>query len=161
MTGSVRLVTTAAQCTVHSAQIDWAMQRCSVRSARTCRDPWGEAEECGQRGQDRGQGHHDDGARDTSHSLSQPATCSPHVSCYASSHVSHWLAVSHMRDVSRPGLASILGSGGHWATLGQRVRPGLRERESWSSQPEPGTEALCPLRAGLRTPRLHNSSCHS
>ena len=118
LTGSVRLVTTAAQCTVHSAQIDWAMQRCSVRSARTCRDPWGEAEECGQRGQDRGQGHHDDGARDTSHSLSQPATCSPHVSCYASSHVSHWLAVSHMRDVSRPGLASILGSGGHWATLG-------------------------------------------
>ena len=38
------------------------------------------------------------------------------------------LSVSHMLDVSWPGLASILESGGHWATLGQRVRPGLRER---------------------------------
>lgn len=110
-------------------------------SARTCRHSGREAKEGGQRGQDRGQGHHDGGPW----RVSQPVTCPPHVTCYLSSHVSHWSPLSHMGDVSWPGLASILT--GEWRTLGHSGPQSVAgpRRES------PGPHSLSPgLRLSVR-----------
>ena len=82
--------------------------------------------------------------------VSQPVTCPPHVTCYLwVTHVYLTAPLCHMWGCveARPSLNT------DWRVEDTGpLRPGLRERESWSSQPGPCTEALCPVatRAGLQ-----------